>query len=579
MEPLAAPTLNPATPRAHPPAGHDGNGNGAPRPRTDRNGTGRGGGGTRWLAWAAAAAGVLIVAAVVLGPLWMNAGAAEVPGKFYTVVPTDLEVKVKKDGELEAVENVDLQSHVEGRTTIVFIAKEGTWAKKGDLLVELDSALIRQQLLEAKLANRQAEADLQSAQELLAIQEAQNAADLQAAQVSLELANIALEQFEDGSYPQQLATAQTAVDMARITVQNKQEELDRTKSLYAKGFTTATDVQNAELSLTTVKNQLREAETSLKVLTDYTHRMEMATRENAVSQAQQALARVRTTNASLLSTAKATVETKTLALATKSAALEKLEEQLANCKIYAPSEGMVVYVYDDDDYRIAEGAEVRERQRIIRLPDTSRMKAIVKMNESQVTKLETGQRARVYLTGREPVAATLTRVNPVADSGSRWWNPDMREYPVEVELDNTPPGLQPGMRAEVEVFTAQLSDVLAVPVAAVYSDRAGSYVFVREGEGVVPKPVALAQSSDTHVRVTQGLSAGQQVLLLEPGRGRELLERAGMGSEQEAPPEEEAAEKPPAERKQEPDGEQRKPDEGERRDRDSAGEARRENDG
>ena len=53
-------------------------------------------------------------------------------GKFYAVNPIDFDVKVAKDGELAAVNNIDILNLVEGQSTIVHIVKEGAFVKKGD---------------------------------------------------------------------------------------------------------------------------------------------------------------------------------------------------------------------------------------------------------------------------------------------------------------------------------------------------------------------------------------------------------------------------------------------------------------
>ena len=145
--------------------------------------------------------------------------------------------------------NVDVNCMVEGRSTIVYLVKEGENVKKGDLLVEIDSSTLRQTLQTATLEVKQAESDCEF-QEMLAIQQNQNAADLEAAQVAFELAKLALQQ-SDGTYPQELADAETLVKMTEITVRNKEEDLEQTKALFAKGFVTAADVKQAELSVTT----------------------------------------------------------------------------------------------------------------------------------------------------------------------------------------------------------------------------------------------------------------------------------------------------------------------------------------
>lgn len=481
--------------------------------------------------WPVATLVVLLALGGLFGAKYFGSGTASVlgSGKFFTVSAMDLDIRVRKDGELQAVNNIDVLCQVEGRSTIVYLVKEGETVKKGDLLVELDSSTLRQSLQTATLEVKQADADLANSREMLAIQENQNAADLEAAEVALELAKLALHQYEDGTYPQELADAETLVRMTEITCRNKEEDLDQSKALFAKGFVTAADVKQAELSVTTVHNDLRKAQTALKVLTQFKHQTDTATNRSAVSQAQQKLSRVKRTNASMLARAKADVEARELALQTKSKNLEKLNEQLARCKVYAPADGMVVYARDDDEFRMIEGAQVRERQRLIRLPDVSQMKAVVKINESQVPKLRIGQRALVRVVGvGDAVGATLTKISPMADGGSRWFNPDLREYPVELILDRTLPDMKPGLTLTSEVFVDQLHDVTAVPLACIYSQGKEAYVFARDGDDVRPAKVTIATANETHAHIASGLTPGQDVLVLAAGQGRQLLERAGI---------------------------------------------------
>ena len=487
----------------------------------------------RWYVWPAASLVALLAVAAVWGTKRINSGGgnAVAAGKFFTVAPTDLDIRIRKDGELQAVNNVDVMCMVEGRTTIVYLVKEGETVRKGDLLVELDSSTIREEYETDIVAVKQAEADLRNSQEMLEIQKNQNQADLEAAEVELELAKLALQQYQDGTYPQELADAETLVKMTEITCRNKEEDLEQTKNLFAKGFVTAADVKQAELSVTTVHNDLRKAKTALHVLTAYKNPTDLTTAKSALSQAEQKVARVKRTNASLLAKSEADVDAKTLALSTKTKALKEEEEQLAACKIYAPGDGMVVYARDDDDFRMIEGAQVRERQRLIRLPDTSQMKAILKINESRVPQLRVGQRALVRIAGfTDPVGATLTRISPMADGSSRWMNPDLREYPVELVLDRTMPDMKPGLTAQGEIFVEQHRGVSAVPLASIYSQGRDSYVFVRRGDDVQPAKVQIGTASETHAHITQGISTGEQVLVLSAGQGRQLLERAGIAT-------------------------------------------------
>ena len=458
-------------------------------------------------------------------------------GGRYAVRPIDLDVTVSKDGELRAIDNLEVASAVEGSNTITFLVPEGSAVAKGDKLVELDSSKIRENLESATLELREEQNELENARELLEIQRTTNSADLEGAEVELKLAKLALDQYRDGTYPQAQADAETALKMAVVALKNKQGDYDDTLGLLNKNFVTQAELKKREVELIEARNALAKAQRGLDVLTGYTNPHDSAEKSNAVSQAAQKLARVRRQNAANLAQKQNNVDNEEQSVLVRQRKLDHLTEQLAATVMAAPGDGLVVYQQDtrNDQNRIAEGAQVRERQVILRLPDTSRMMAAVNINEGQVGRLELGQRATVNVTGvAEPQGATVTKIAPIADSGSRWWNPDLKEYPVELTLDRTPQGAKPGVGVTATVYVDRLRDVLAVPLSAIYSAGPDAYVFAAapaadgSGERVTPTKVTVGAMNDTMAQVTSGLSDGAEVVLLGVGEGRELLDRAGI---------------------------------------------------
>src|SRR4051794_15558681 len=59
---------------------------------------------------------------------------------YYEVQRGDFTVTVLDRGTLTAVSETSVRSEVEGTARIIYIVPEGTYVKKGDLLVELDSS-------------------------------------------------------------------------------------------------------------------------------------------------------------------------------------------------------------------------------------------------------------------------------------------------------------------------------------------------------------------------------------------------------------------------------------------------------
>jgi HlyD family secretion protein len=380
----------------------------------------------RWPLWLVAAP---VVVLVVLGGGWLlvrnllaSSGASIDGGVYYTVRPMDLDVTIEKAGELQSANNIEIVSRVEGQTTIQSLVKEGTWVKQGDILCVLDSANIRQRIDEVSLDVQRAEADLANSRELAAIQELQNAANIELAESELRLAKIALEQYTEGTYPQQKKDAETDLKWAKIQLTNKQEDLAQTISLYEKGFVTAADVKKAELEVTTAQNAVSKAENTLHVLVNYSNKMDLASKQTAVVQAEQRLVRVKREASSAMAQRTADLKAREQAYNLQVRKLKQLQEQLEACTVRAPEDGLVVYASSGErnaQVQIQEGAQIRERQPIFRLPDTSEMKVTIRVSESQVTKLRVGQRASVNIVGvPEAVNATVEKIAAVLESGS-----------------------------------------------------------------------------------------------------------------------------------------------------------------
>src|ERR1044071_1642216 len=381
-----------------------------------------------WWVLPALAAVALGAAAFTWNPFKGKADVV-VAGQFYTVVPMDLEVKVVKDGELQAVSYTDIKSDVETTTQILTLIPEGTIAKKGDVLIKLDASALTLRRESLELDLKKAESNLKISREMRDIQESQNGTNKEAAEVGLQLARLDVQQYLQGTYPQSLENANTALDMAALSLTNKQEDLDSTKKLFDKGFVTAADVKKSELDVRMAKNEVEKAKTALKVLKEYANAMDTARLKSAEAQAEQKLIRTIKENASNLNTKQADVDEKEHSLALLQKQMQKLNDQIDACTIKAPEDGLVIYsssIERNQREPVQEGTSVRQSQWLLRLPDVRTMKAVLKIQEAQKPKLDETkmQRAMVWILGvPRPVGATLTKVSVLPDNSQRWYNP------------------------------------------------------------------------------------------------------------------------------------------------------------
>jgi multidrug efflux pump subunit AcrA (membrane-fusion protein) len=224
--------------------------------------------------------------------------------------------------------------------------------------------------------------------------------------------------------------------------------------------------------------------------------------------------------------------------------LAKLEQQLDYCTVRAPSGGLVVYASSLNEGRHGRwsdgqppqvGTDLSRNEMIMALPDTSRMVAEVKVNEALSGLIEPGQQATVVSDALPEVvlSGVIVGVGVLAESGG-WRDPNRRDYTVRILLhDSEDLGLKPSMRCKAEIAIGTVDDSLFVPVQAVFREGADALVYRPESGGYVQQRITLGRASEMYVEVTDGLGAGDRVLLRAP-RPQEIIRRTEEQAEQAA---------------------------------------------
>ena len=102
----------------------------------------------------------------------------------FTVRPGPLTISVIESGTIKAREQVIIKSEVEGRTTILYLVKEGTQVRKGDLLIELDASRLEDDRIDQQIRVLNAEAAFIRARENLEVVKNQAQSDLEKAELA-----------------------------------------------------------------------------------------------------------------------------------------------------------------------------------------------------------------------------------------------------------------------------------------------------------------------------------------------------------------------------------------------------------
>ena len=396
---------------------------------------------------------------------------------------------VLEQGEIESSSNIEVICQVKSRgtsgTSILWVIDEGTRVKEGDKMVELDASQLEQTLNEDKIRVIAAEANVTTAK------------------AAVEQAKIARQEYLEGVYQTEESAIVSEKLIAEQELVKAQRALESNMRMAAKGLITSLQLEADRFAVANARNQLQSAEQRLKVLQNLTKKKMLVQFDSDIEAAQAQLAAYESE------------------LAEQQSQLADTEQQIDNCVIVAPADGVVVHANryssrgGNAEFVVEAGASVRERQELIRLPDPSKMQVECKINESRITLIQQGMAVKISV-GAIPglvLKGRVSKVNRYAEPSS-FFSSSIKEYAVFIDILDPPEVIRTGMTAEVQVFVEQLEDALQIPIQGLYEHGNQMYTLVKEGpETFRTQAVQIGGTNDTMATITSGLEEGEEVVL------------------------------------------------------------------
>ena len=467
----------------------------------------------------AAGLGVGLLVLLLIG--LFSRGSQRGPAAFVELQRRDLVISVVEGGTLEAVNEVVIRNEVEGTSRIIFIVREGSYVKKGDLLVELDTAQAQDQLNLQQIAFEKAQFAQVQAEQQLEIQKSTVDSEVQAAELKVEFAQQDVKKYVEGGAQQERRNAEIMITNVLEGLRIVEESCQWSEKLFKEGYETKTKLDQDRLSVSQSRLKLEQAQTDLKIFEEFDFPRKKRQLEATHQEAKENLDRVKLTGERKLAQFKADVESQKATLDLSSERLERARTQLLAARITAPQDGLVVYSSGggrfSSESQIEEGATVRNRQELIKLPDVASMKVNLRIHESFVNLVRRGQRAFVVLDSlpERRFQGEVRNIAILPDSQSRWANPNLKLYPTEVIITDPLPDVKPGVSARAEIIITNLQQVLAVPLQAVTTRRGAQVVFLADLPDQ-PVPVKVGLYNSKLIQILDGVREGDRVLLAPP---------------------------------------------------------------
>ncbi|HEV3485016.1 MAG TPA: efflux RND transporter periplasmic adaptor subunit, partial [Vicinamibacterales bacterium] len=190
-------------------------------------------------------------------------------------------------------------------------------------------------------------------------------------------------------------------------------------------------------------------------------------------------------------------------------------DSIRQMNVIAPRDGTVIYVTNWRGDKKKVGDNVWKAERVLEIPDLTRMKADGEVDEVDAGRVAVGQRVTLRLDAHpdEEFQGTIVSAGRTVQRKKGTQDP-LKVLRVDIKLDRTDPAkMRPGMRFQGTIELARVKGAVLVPREAISVSNEGPVVQRRGAFDVDVVPVKLGRENEKSVEVLEGLQPGDRVLV------------------------------------------------------------------
>jgi len=198
----------------------------------------------------------------------------------------------------------------------------------------------------------------------------------------------------------------------------------------------------------------------------------------------------------------------------------EIQDALERMTRKAPRAGTVIYATNWRDEKKKVGDSCWRGESVMELPDLTQMEAEGRVDEADMGRLDPDQRVILRLDAH-PDIKFEGRIKSIWRTVQREsWRSPAKIARLAIELEQTDTQrMRPGMRFRGRVETDKISDVLLIPIEAVFPTPEGPIVYAETWNGYRRVSVELGRRNEGQVELLGGLQEGETISLVEP-RGK-----------------------------------------------------------
>lgn len=199
--------------------------------------------------------------------------------------------------------------------------------------------------------------------------------------------------------------------------------------------------------------------------------------------------------------------------------LDVLDERLTKTKIMAPFDCTILTRPVSIGQAVSGSGGFNSGTEVLTIADLNNLIISAHINQADITRLRQDQEVEVNVEAVAGLTVTglVERIAPQATIKN-----NIKGFAVRILLKNADKRIRPGMTANIKIPVASADDVVAIPLAAVFTDRdpvtysVERYAYVRNGENWEHRPIKIGVSDFFFAEVQDGLKPGEVVALEQP---------------------------------------------------------------
>ena len=205
-------------------------------------------------------------------------------------------------------------------------------------------------------------------------------------------------------------------------------------------------------------------------------------------------------------------------------ALQLVEDKLAKTKITAPFACTILTRPVSVGQAVSGSGGVNSGTEVLTVADLSELIINAHINQADVTRMTVNQKVQIEV---EAVAGLklFGRVDRIAPQATI--KNGIKGFSTRIIVKNDEQsGVRPGMTANLTIPLQTADNVLAVPLAAVFSDQGDRFVYLMQGDKATRAPILIGVTDYDYAEVTKGLQGGETVSLVTPAEEAGKVQQA-----------------------------------------------------